>query len=458
MVKTLLLVSLGLFIIGIALHTGWFGGVSLLILITALLAAGGPKLFRAMIPSLLMLSLLIYPPLHLDGDLVLWLRHFAIWASGALLDVLGVPHFVFGNTIEIRGHKLLVEEACSGINSVFFIGAASLFYGLWRERPWLRIVSILGAAFSFVLLGNIIRIAMGAFLKNRFEIDILSGWKHETAGSIIFVAALALVWNFDRLLFEFFAPFPARNEKATQAPKPRQAPSQPVEIRAHIARAFPAKLLIGSAAVFAGVGMLHGALMLTEHGAPVMFAFRKFPTLRPSATFSMPDLLDGWIKSTNTQAGPLEREISVDGKPLHSRQWAYQKGRMILWLSLDYPYTDRHDLTICYKMNGWEFDRSAEFDAANLPTAVLELNMMQKPLKNGYLTFTQFLGDGRWYSGALGRRFADRVGHGPVYQLQAVVVRMDSLTDQEKLMVRTFFQEAKKQLSGQVAAQIEGNT
>jgi hypothetical protein len=129
---------------------------------------------------------------------------------------------------------------------------------------------------------------------------------------------------------------------------------------------------------------------------------------------------------------------------------------MLLWLSLDYPYIDRHDLTICYKLKGWDFDRSAEFDSVNVPS-VIELNMMQKPLKNGYLTFTQFLGNGRWYAGALGRRFADRVGHGPVYQLQAVVVRTDSLTDQEKVMVRSFFQEAKKQLSGQVAAQIERN-
>ncbi len=455
-VKTLLFVSLGLLILGIALHTGWFGGVSLLILITALLSMGGPKLFRVMIPSLLMLSLLIYPPLHLDRDLVLWLRHFAIWASGGLLDVLHVPHFVFGNTIEIRGHKLLVEEACSGINSVFFIGAASLFYGLWRERHWRRIASLLAAAFSFVLLGNVIRIAAGAFLKYRFEIDILTGWKHETAGLIIFSTALGLVWNFDRLMFEFFAPLPARNAKTAQPAKPEQAPPlRPPDIVGRIASAFPSKTLIGSAIVFAGIGILHGALMLTEHG-PVMFAFRNFPGLKPSATFSMPELIDGWVKTTNTQAGPIEREISLDGKPLHSRQWAYQKGRMLLWLSLDYPYADRHDLTICYKLKGWDFNRSADFDSVNVPS-VIELDMMQKPLKNGYLTFTQFLGNGRWFTGPLGRRFADRVGHGPVYQLQAVVVRTDSLTDQEKVMVRSFFQEAKKQLSRQVTAQIERN-
>lgn len=457
-VKTLLWVSFAFLTGGLAMRSGWFGVPSLLTLIIALIfAVGGPTLFRAMIPSLLMLSVLIYPPLRLDGELVLLLRRFAVWASGALLDVAGLPHFVFGNIIEIRGNKLLVEEACSGINSVFFIGAFSLFYGLWRKRSSSRIISLVLASFCFVLLGNVIRIAVGAILKYRYEIDILTGWKHEAAGLIIFSASLGLVWNFDRLLFEFFAPLPARNLKPAQPPKPSETPAQPIEFRAHIARAFPPSGLISSAAVFALVGIVHGALMVTEHRTPGIFAF-KSPTLKPSATFSMPDLIEGWVKTTNTQTGPIERENSFNGSPLHSRQWAYKKGRMVLWLSLDYPYTERHDLTVCYKAKGWEFDRSAEFDAVNLPSAVLELNMLQKPLKNGYLTFTQFLGDGGWYTGPLGRRLADRLGHGAVYQVQAVVVRADSLTSQEKLMVREFFQKAKKQLSGQVTAQQEGTT
>ena len=60
--------------------------------------------------------------------------------------------------------------------------------------------------------------------------------------------------------------------------------------------------------------------------------------------------------------------------------------------------------------------------------------------------------------GELLGRLMGRVAHGPVYQLQAVVVRTDPLTAQEKQDVRALFEEAKKRLAGQVLAQLEAKT
>src|SRR5207253_2975512 len=93
----------------------------------------------------------------------------------------------------------------------------SLFYGLWRRRDWLHVLCLILASFSFVLLGNVIRIASGVVLKYHYQIDILTGWKHETVGLVIFAAALALVLNFDQLLVQLFAPIPSRRAKSRNA-------------------------------------------------------------------------------------------------------------------------------------------------------------------------------------------------------------------------------------------------
>ena len=45
----------------------------------------------------------------------------AVGASSALLDCLHVPHLMDGNTLQLLGKKLLVEEACSRVNSFVFM-------------------------------------------------------------------------------------------------------------------------------------------------------------------------------------------------------------------------------------------------------------------------------------------------------------------------------------------------
>jgi hypothetical protein len=51
-----------------------------------------------------------------------------------VLGLLGIPHMLTGMIIEIPGQRLLVEEACSGINSVLSMTSACVFYAMWQRR------------------------------------------------------------------------------------------------------------------------------------------------------------------------------------------------------------------------------------------------------------------------------------------------------------------------------------
>ena len=92
-----------------------------------------------------------------------------------------------------------MDEACSGINSVLITLAACLFYGLWRRRSVSHILVCLANALAFVLLGNLVRITAGAWLKFRYGVDILSGTPHEVIGLVLFVSYMAMILSMDQL-------------------------------------------------------------------------------------------------------------------------------------------------------------------------------------------------------------------------------------------------------------------
>src|SRR5436853_413288 len=97
----------------------------------------GPTLWKTiaagvlLAPAWFFLWLLIPPPLNLDQRLVTRLQTFTARQSSRLLDQLGVLHVMQGNVVVIPHKHLLVEEACSGINSLFSMLACTLFFVLW---------------------------------------------------------------------------------------------------------------------------------------------------------------------------------------------------------------------------------------------------------------------------------------------------------------------------------------
>jgi len=70
---------------------------------------------------------------------------------------------------------------------------------------------------GFVLLGNVSRITLGAWLKFQYHLDILSGWRHETVGLILFASYLGLILSLDQLLVFLTEPARTRSESGGHA-------------------------------------------------------------------------------------------------------------------------------------------------------------------------------------------------------------------------------------------------
>lgn len=337
----LLLAILGVLAPASVLWSPWLGAAAFLL---AMLAAswwfGGWRLLREILPGWLVLLTVLPPPLKLDARFAMLLQEWATAGSSRLLGLLGIPHLLTGLIIEIPGQRLLVEEACSGINSVLFMTSACVFYAMWQRRPLIFLGLLYALTIGCVLAGNLVRITSGAWVLFHFQIDLFAGWKHEALGLVLTAFYLGFIVVADALLERLFtSKTHYRTTEADENPEP---------------------VLAGWS--FSG-GIRFVTVLLAILGAVQLvrgwdFHFRKENARRinpawmdGTAKFTLPQEIDGWRLVSDVKPVP-KRAAFEDG--VYSHIWQYQKVSTLATISFDYPFFGYHDVTVCYRNAGWK--------------------------------------------------------------------------------------------------------
>ena len=353
----LLLAVLGILASAAVMWSPWLGAAAFLL---AVLAAswwfGGWRLLREVLPGWLVLLTVLPPPLKLDTRFAMLLQEWATTGSSQLLGLLGIPHLLTGLIIEIPGQRLLVEEACSGINSVLFMTSACVFYAMWRRRSVLFLSLLYALTIGCVLAGNLVRITSGAWVLFNFQIDLFVGWKHEALGLVLTAFYLGFIVVADTLLGRLFTSKTRyRTTKAGEKPEP---------------------ILAGWS--FSG-GIRFVTVLLAILGAVQLvrgwdFHFRKEKARRinpawmdGSAKFTLPQEIDGWRLVSDVKPVP-KRAAFEDG--VYSHIWQYQKGSTLTTISFDYPFFGYHDVTVCYRNAGWKIG-DTKLQRANADNAMV---------------------------------------------------------------------------------------
>jgi exosortase len=330
-----------------ALWSPWLAFAAVLLGLAAVLwGLGGRPLLRAWTPAGLMLLAIMPPPLHLDERLTVWLRSVAVQASGGLLDWLGVTFVQDGNTLQLPGKTLFVEEACSGINSFVLCNVFCLFLCLWRRRPVWWLPPALFAASLFVVLGNVLRITLCTAADFFWHQDLLAGWRHETLGLVLLLGYCGLILSFDQCLVWLFPsgaapalwPDPRRVKKAPPA-SARALPPAP-------ARPLLGFKLTGVFFAVLGLGVFAAHLLLGRDQVLMpMPGLHASPVLK----LSLPDRLAGWQR-----INPVSGDQSlVRTAGVHSDSWHFQRDGAQAMVAVDYPLDGFHNVKICYVDNGW---------------------------------------------------------------------------------------------------------
>jgi exosortase len=151
------------------------------------------------------LALAVPPPAWLLAQATGPLKHLVSAASIGALTPFGIPVAREGVTIFVAQYQLLVEDACSGMNSIIGLLAIGLFY-IYVARKASLIYSVLLAGFiiPIAIAANIIRIMTLVLITYGFGDAVGQGFLHFAAGIFVFVVALLLVFVTDNILARLF--------------------------------------------------------------------------------------------------------------------------------------------------------------------------------------------------------------------------------------------------------------
>jgi exosortase len=359
------------------LASPWLGCVAMMALLPVVLyAAGGREAVLRFLPAWVLLWLAVPPPLDLDRVLIFRLQGLTTGWSSAVLDALGVYHVRAGNVIEVDGRQLMVEQACSGVNSLFSLLACTLFLVFLTGRGWVRGGLLVAAAVGWVLVANVARVAGVVLLETRWGVVVSAGWRHEAFGLLLFGLAVGLLLSTDQFLA--FLTRPAN--PATRAPRTGPAPDP----GSAVGGPHPAglRLLVIGVAIPAYLLLAIGNWVLTDP-APEVVAAPPPPEPDPAL---LPARMGAWERKEF--ATPSRDSGSFYGE--HSRVWAYTRDRVTVLLSVDYPFPYWHDLTWCYTGRGWQIDSQVIREAAAVPGGCVEVRMTQPAHRHGYLLFCEF--------------------------------------------------------------------
>ncbi len=150
---------------------------------------------------LLYLAFVIPPPNSMLADLTAPLKQLVSLFATDALQHFGVPVARQGVTIFVAQYQLLVEDACSGMNSIVGLSAVSLLYiYLIRGSSWLYSVVLVFFVVPIAVAANVVRIMVLILLTYFFGNDVAQGYLHFMAGMLLFATALACVFGLDRLI------------------------------------------------------------------------------------------------------------------------------------------------------------------------------------------------------------------------------------------------------------------
>jgi exosortase len=147
---------------------------------------------------ILYLAFIIPPPGWLIDHMTVPLKEFVSYAATGVLQLCGIPIVREGVTLQIADYELLVEDACSGMNSLTGLIAISLFYiYLLRNASWRYALFLVCLVVPIAIIANIIRIIVLVLLTYFFGDGVAQGFLHMTAGIFLFATALGLVFLID---------------------------------------------------------------------------------------------------------------------------------------------------------------------------------------------------------------------------------------------------------------------
>ncbi|PZQ58325.1 MAG: exosortase [Phenylobacterium zucineum] len=171
---------------------------------------GLQAMLRNWFPILYLALLLPIPGWMLD-EFTAPLKLLVSSLAAGVVEPLGVPLYQEGVTMIVGPYQLLVEDACSGLNSLIGLIAITTFYiYLLRDAGWRYSLFLVCLIIPVAIAANVVRIVVLILLTYFFGDAVGQGFLHVTAGLFLFALSLLLMFLIDSVVSRFWRPNKAR--------------------------------------------------------------------------------------------------------------------------------------------------------------------------------------------------------------------------------------------------------
>lgn len=359
-------ISVVLFALGAVADSHWLGTVAFLgMLWTAIWYVGGRGIAARMRGPVFVLLVALPLPLNLDMALIVELQKVASAAASNLLDTRQVVHTITGVAIRTVDKEFMVEEACSGIHSLFSCVTVMVFLATYFRYGPIRFLLTILQTIGWVLIGNIIRVFLTIYAHTRWNMDLESGTAHELLGVCTYFGALLMALSTDRL-FQFLVPSNLRMfDKSDVLGGYADGPGGYIQDSAagifkklnrllDKARMTPKKGIIAALVAtivlyvpFSGLTLANALTKRAASYTPGEFSESLDAIVSENL---LPEQIGKWtLESVRQVDRPRDDLLGAN-----SVVWTYTGNGMTVQFSVDGLYKDWHDLSFCYSALGWK--------------------------------------------------------------------------------------------------------
>jgi exosortase len=462
--------ALLIFALAVMGNSHWLGSIAALCMLWAgICFFGGPQIADRLRGPMLILLLATPLPLNLDLQLIIELQKIATAGASGLLDRYGVQHIVSGVAIQTVQKHFMVEEACSGIHSLFSCLMAMTFWAVVYRYSLLRLSLTLAHTVCWILLANAFRVFIVVYGFARWNLVLDTGFAHELLGVVTYLLALLLSLSMDQFLrFVFpisevgFLQLIAKGENP--AKNTVQVASRLSQVWTAFTRFLDKARLTSRPALIVGVGLL----LLAYLPLSVVAHARLFRSASGGSaqnfTSEVSQLITGEALPENVGTWQVIDVRTVSRSPddilgTNSVIWKLEGNGMQVEFSVDGFYPDWHDLAYCYTATDWRLEH-----ADNLPVTpggqMTELNLYKS---SGLFAISYFMCfdsklnpvEPKAASGSTVRMLLNRLRSAeffaatespfepPVFQMQLMTSSPRELLDYEKSDLRELFENLR---------------
>ena len=165
-----------------------------------LILRGWATLGAAWFPLFFLLFMIPLPGAFVDA-LTLPMKMAVSYVAENILYWVGYPISRSGVILQIGQYKLLVADACAGLQTLFTLEALGLLYlNIVRHDSFFRNVSLAILIIPISFAANTIRVMVLTLITYHFGDEAGQGFLHGFAGMVLFMSALLLIMGVDSML------------------------------------------------------------------------------------------------------------------------------------------------------------------------------------------------------------------------------------------------------------------